>query len=222
MIAWVTVAAFGGSPEALSSNPQRVWVSAGWDPSWLVELGAGRTLPLGEIHLVARAPIVLLPSAGGLELASGASVRRSWGGWTASGGADLWAAWARSELGAQLGIGIDLHVRPGRRVGPATIALDLGVRQGLGTRFWHSDAVDDLFGDRPSDAVGPSNGWLAAPVRRLRAGAIAGVRLTERVGVSVAGGWEGTPNRLGIAANPSIGQLPFTASATLEVSWPHD
>jgi hypothetical protein len=211
------ISAGAAPPLRIPEVGSRVWAGAGWDPTWVVEVGAGRTAlhERVEAHASLLLPVALLPSADGLELGLGLDVLGAREGWRAEGGTSLRTAYAHSELGSQLGLALDLWLRPGRELGPVVLAADLGLRQGLATRFWHSEGVL---------ALGPSvhDGWLAAPVCRIRAGAVLAWQLSPRVGLGLSGGYEQTPTSLKIPSNPSVGQLPFTLAATWEYRWPRD
>jgi hypothetical protein len=207
--------ALASPPERAPQQASRAWVAGGWDPTWVVELGAGHTVwrETLEAYALLKAPLVLAP-AGGLEAGLGLDVQPDLGAWRVASGLDVRVAFAASELGRQLGYGLDLWVRPGRALGPVVLAAELGLRQGLATRVWHSEAAQAMGGVR--------DGWLAAPVRRLRVGGLAAWQLSEPVALGVSGGFESTPGALGIPANPSLGQLPFTFTASVEVRWPRD
>jgi hypothetical protein len=214
---WLLVftSAHATPPLRIPQEGSRAWVGAGWDPTWAVELGAGHTVWRSEVeaHASLLLPVVLLPYADGLELGLGLDVQGVHGGWWTGAGLDWRTTHARNELGTQLGLALDLWFRPGRELGPLVLAADLGLRQGLATHFSHSDGVL---------ALGPAvqDGWLAFPVTRIRLGGVLAWQASPRLGLALSGGYEQTPNRLQIPANPSLGQLPFTFGATLEVLWP--
>jgi hypothetical protein len=199
-------------------------VGFAWDPAWAGELGAvlpGPTLagsPTGwTVDL--RLPLALLWPPAGAALEGGLQGR--WGeDWGVGAGATSWLAWGRSDLGSTLGWGTDLLARPGWTGERLAAAIELGWHQAWLGWVRHSDAVMDLYGDRPgSPHTAHRSTLLAVPAARLRAGLAGGWAWGEVAALGLGGTFAWTPGSLGMVANPSLGWLPFTMRATLELPW---
>jgi hypothetical protein len=102
----------------------------------------------------------------------------------------------------------------------------LGWQGALATYFWHSDLVRDTFEERypegtefPGATRGPSNGWSLLTASRLRAGAVGGYRLSDSVALFGGGGFEYTPNELGLISAPLLGRLPFYVHLGGDYRW---
>lgn len=174
----------------------------------------------GETSVTAeiRVPVVLLTRGDGVAAGGGLQTRLG-EGWGVEAGLQVEGAWARSLLGGELGLGTDLVVRPGWRSERWAVGLEAGWTQGWWALVRHSDAAMDLFGARPAESTFAARRWraLAAPATRLRAALAAGVLASPHLGFGLSGGLEVTPNRLGVFANPELGQLPFVARFAVEV-----
>ena len=121
-------------------------------------------------------------------------------------------AHARDATGRWHGVGLELGAAPGWHRARSTVALDLEGRLALATHVRPTPLVRALFDDRPGvagEARGAEGGWRLGGASHLRAG-VAGARLVGGRTVLVGrGGVTYAPDRLGVVANPMLGQLPF-------------
>ncbi|MCA9490867.1 MAG: hypothetical protein KC621_13150 [Myxococcales bacterium] len=196
------------APQARVGEPEvRAWVDGGWDPTWVVEAGAGS----GRWEAALRLPLVLVPSLGGAELRGGFADRLG-EGWGVELGSLAWLGYGHDQLGTRAALGADLFARPGRYGERFALPVEVGWNQGLLGYTAHSQAVRDTFVADP-----PSGAWVALGSTRLRVGAAVAAAVASPVVVGLSGGLEWTPTALGWFANPSLGQLPFTMHLTLEV-----
>lgn len=220
----LAVPAAASSTTPLDPALRRAGLGFAWDPAWVGELGLvlpGPALAGAQTGWTAdlRLPLALLWPPAGAELEGGLQGR--WGeSWGVGAGATSWLAWGRSDLGATVGWGTDLVARPGWTGARLSTALELGWHQSWLGWIRHSDAVMDLYGDRPGSVHDARRSvLLAAPAARLRAGLAGGWAWGEAVALGLGGTFEWTPGTLGMVANPSLGWLPFTMRATLELPW---
>jgi hypothetical protein len=201
----------------------RLWLSLGWESTWAVGLGHARGLRglLGgrdaQLEVSALLPLVLLPRFEAGRLSVGMStLLRAEGRFDINVGANTGLALANDPTGRKLAMLAGFVARPGYYGERGSVALDLGWQGALATYFWHSDLVRDTFEERypegtdvPGATRGPSNGWSLLTASRLRAGAVGGYRLSDSVALFGGGGFEYTPNELGLISAPMLGRLPF-------------
>lgn len=226
---WMVTAAIAAPPpDLLPDARQSVWASFAWDPAWVGQVGI--RAPLTDRsgarswgwNAAITTPLALLGEFGNGAIWTGVTVCQPVGRWSMQAAIDSGLTRSVNELGRHIGWGADLTLRPLWELHHGRIGPDLGWRQGISTHIRHSAAVVDLFDDRPAGAIaGPRNGWYRAPVSRGRAGVAGGRRLGARNAwaLSGRGGFEGTIQRQGLVAQPSLGQLPFYLYASAEYTW---
>ncbi|HYD54018.1 MAG TPA: hypothetical protein VEA99_15395 [Gemmatimonadaceae bacterium] len=198
-----------------------VQLAVGWDDVLVADVrvsdgvaarNAGWSRPRLSVGLTA--PLVLLRTGDAWKLSVGVergrlSARRARGALVRSRAT---MARAVDATGHRLAVGLELGAAPGLHHTRSTTTLDLEWRLTLATHVRPSPMVRALFEERggasPADE-GPSEGWHAGGASQLRLGVGHarlvgdGTLLLARGGVTIA------PNRLGITANPMLGQLPF-------------
>lgn len=197
---------------------RRVWLNAGYDPSWMLGLGYSQRVPRramagARIDVDAALRLPLLLGLDSFQLAAGTTAM-----WLSSlglGGTiglhpDL--RLAHDPTGTKLALGAALTVRPGYYTKQWSAAIDLVWSAAFATRMWHSSRVRDLFADRHPNGVrarGPHDGWFRFPAQRLRVGAALGYAPAQIVALHLSGGFAYTPQQGGLLINPPYGPLPF-------------
>jgi hypothetical protein len=126
----------------------------------------------------------------------------------------------RSYMDTLVGWDAALVVEPGLRWPRGSVALVLGVEQGLSTYVRPSGYAADAFEDRYPDGVdgafdGPRSGWIALPWRRYVTGVTGGVQVNRRAAVTLSAGlvFLETSYDTGLFDTMAMGVWPFFASA---------
>ena len=210
----------------------RMGASFGWDPTWLVGLGyAHRVPPLGgrysaQVDAVLAVPLVLIPELNAGKLTGGVqALLLGHGRLGTVAGAHTGLTLANDPTGTKVGWGLELNVQPGYFAPTWSIAIDLAWRTALATYIAHAERVRDTFDDRYPDGApagaqdGPRDGWYFLPANRFHVGAAGGFVIAARTALSLAGGFDYTPQVEGVLVNPAIGGMPFYARLEGDYRW---
>jgi hypothetical protein len=216
-----------------TASDHRVFLSTGWDPTFVLDGGVERVLwrptVASSVALAGalRLPWVLLPEFDSV----GAAVGPIFATVTASGVGLRTAVYgsmrtASDATGRKVGLRLTPELTVGYFARNWSAAAVGNMTTTFATHMRHSEAVRDLFRDRypegqaPGDgADGPHDGWYALTAQQFRAGATGGVRLSDSVGLYALAGYVFTPQVGVIDVNPPVGPLPFHAQLGGVVRW---
>jgi hypothetical protein len=219
--------------EGRAASAQTLWLSTGFESTWLLELGYSRLVAQPDPTLSLRldallgSPIVLLPHGvdDGLLAAGATALLRLESGLGVTASLLPGLRFSHDVTGTWMGLGAALGLRPGYYAPSWSLSLDLAWDSTLLARKWHSEVARDAFRDRyPEGAAspsssGPRDGWYALTAWQLRAGLAGAVRLSSAMSLHASGGFLHTPQLAGITSNPPIGPLPFYMYAGGGYQW---
>lgn len=215
------------------AHDHRVFVSTGWDPTFVldgcVERVVWRATDSSDLAVAAalRLPWVLVPELDSVGVAVGPVFTSV----TASGVGLRTALYgslrtASDATGNKVGVRLTPSLAVGYYARNWSAAAVSNMTTTFATHMRHSEAVRDLFRDRypegqqPGDrADGPHDGWYALTAQQFRAGATGGLELSDSVGLYFVAGYVLTRQVGVIGVNPPIGPLPFYAQLGGAVRW---
>jgi hypothetical protein len=209
---------------------RRVFASAGYDSTWVVDLGGAQHLlrptPRTSLTLCAalRVPVVLVS-----ELDSFGAIVAPRFGFVADNGLGVAASLgqgvrtASDATGDKVALRLNSVVEPGYHARGWSVLLRFAMVTTYAVHLRHSEAVKDLFNDRYPDETassgGPRDGWYGLTGHEVRTGVAGAVGLNRWFALYGVGGWRWRRHLGVVGENPPISALPFFVQLGGEVSY---